>query len=264
MNKVACAFMCIGAMTLITASQAEPSDPAQLLTLRGKSALSMTFQPIGGQTRQLVQLGKPTVVVGFASWCEGCIEELPTVLKDYARYGNRVQLVGLDYLDNPKAGDALIAKYKIPFEVERYLPNDNAPPPYDPNRKPNATALITLNGFSASMLGSVLPQVLPQMKAQLPPRSYQTLSAVAEFCKTHSVDQCGSYATAHHVAFGGSPLPSPPVAASPNPEVAPSQTLLSLPHTFIIDANGVVRANIEGYESGKDPIAQELSKLGIR
>ena len=67
--------------------------------------------------------GRPLVIVAFASWCIGCVEELPQVLTDYRRFKDRVDFLGVGYLNNPKAGQALIEKYDIPFPVLQSAPN---------------------------------------------------------------------------------------------------------------------------------------------
>jgi hypothetical protein len=43
-----------------------------------------------------------------------------------------------------------------------------------------------------------------------------------------------------------------------------STTSVSLPHLFVVDAHGIVRADVAGYETDENAIARELGKLGIK
>lgn len=199
--------------------------------------------------------GRPLVIVAFASWCIGCVEELPQVVSDYSRFKDRVDFLGVDYLDNPKAGEALIKKYRIAFPVVQLGMNENAAPPADPNSLPSGD-WIRLTGMTPQML----PAALPQLEAQLPavrPR----LDALAAFCKTHTAAQCVAYGKAHNVLLSGA---STSVSRKEQASTPSSHHDLALPHLFVIDANGVVRSEVTGYDSGVNAIAAQLAKLGIK
>lgn len=59
--------------------------------------------------------GHPTVVVVFASWCAGCLRELPRDIDDYKRYHDKATFLGIDYDDNAHAFDLVRQGYHIPF-----------------------------------------------------------------------------------------------------------------------------------------------------
>jgi thiol-disulfide isomerase/thioredoxin len=210
-----------------------------------------------GKPAGVANAGKPMVVVMFASWCIGCIEELPTVLRDYNRFKGRVQFIGIDYLDNAEAGAAMVQHYRVPFGVFSAQEDTDAPPPVRPGATPSGFSLH-LNGMPPSMLA----RIIPGLEKQLPPEDITILKDVANACAHLDDASCRSYALARGVDFGpaanGSPMPAPRVQSTSG-----SQALLSLPHLFIIDARGIVRADIEGYTRGQDDIARELNKLGI-
>jgi thiol-disulfide isomerase/thioredoxin len=219
-----------------------------------------TFDPATlkvGKPAGIANAGKPTVVVMFASWCAGCIEELPTVIRDYTRFKDRVTFIGIDYLDNAKAGAAMVQRYHVPFDVFLAQEYADAPPPIQPGATPSGFSLH-LNGMPPSMLA----RIIPGLEKQLPPEDITILKNVANACAHLDDASCRSYALGHGVDFGPppsvSPMPAPSVRSSPG-----SQDLLSLPHLFVIDAQGIVRADIDGYTPGDDAIARELSKLGI-
>ena len=223
-----------------------PRAPFHLSALRvGKPAVGLP-----------ASAGRPLVVVAFASWCMGCVEELPQVVADYQRFKGRVDFLGVDYEDNPIAGRALVKKYGIPFPVVSGRTWNNAPPPVKPNA-PDPNITIHLNGITPAML----PAMVAQSGDKLPAFVRPILSKVAAYCTGHTDAQCLAYASAHHVVL------SPVGAASPHATASPSgqttSAFLALPHTFVIDGHGIVRADITGYYSSKNPIAEQLRKLGI-
>ena len=200
--------------------------------------------------------GRPLVVVAFASWCIGCVEELPQVVADYKRFKGRVDFLGVDYLDNPTAGRALVKKFGIPFPVVSDRPSNDAPAPVQAN-VPDSSLTIHLNGITPK----TLPAIVAQSGNKFPAIIRPILSKVATYCKRHSDAQCLAYASAHHVLLSPGGTVAPHASASPSGKT--TSTYLALPHTFVIDAHGIVRADITGYYSSRNPIAEQLRKLGI-
>jgi len=232
-----------------------PRAPFHLGALRiGKPAIGLP-----------ASAGRPLVVVAFASWCIGCVQELPQVVADYKRFKGRVDFLGVDYEDNPSAGQALVKKFGIPFPVVSDRPSNDAPAAVQPNA-PDSHLTIHLNGITPAML----PAMVAQSGDKLPAFVRLTLSKVATYCKGHTDAQCLAYASAHHVLLSPVGAASPHATASPQATSAPnappnnsSAAPLELPHTFVIDGHGIVRADITGYYSSKNPIAEQLRKLGI-
>ncbi len=217
------------------------------------------FEPASlqvGKPSTLTSNGKPTIVVMFASWCVGCIEEFPTLLRDYDRFKDRVNFIGIDYLDSSVAGGAMVNRYQLPFTVFSSHPNADAPPPIHEGEQPKGFSMH-LNGMPPSQL----PRIIPGLAKQLPPEDVAILKDVANACSHLDDASCRSYALAHGVDFGPAPSGSP--SARPA-ATAGTENYLTLPHLFVIDAHGIVRADVEGYTRGRDDIAGELSKLGIR
>ena len=206
--------------------------------------------------------GRPLVVVAFASWCVGCVDELPQVVADYQRFKSRIDFLGVDYLDNPSAGQALVKKFGIPFPVVSDRPSNNAPAAVQPNA-PDSHLTIHLNGITPAML----PAMVAQSGDKLPAFIRPILSKVAAYCTGHTDAQCLAYASAHHVVLSPVGTVVPHATSAPNAVASPSgqttSAFLALPHTFVIDGHGIVRADITGYNSSKDPIAEQLRTLGI-
>ncbi|NNM93385.1 MAG: TlpA family protein disulfide reductase [Candidatus Eremiobacteraeota bacterium] len=209
--------------------------------------------------------GRPLVVVAFASWCIGCVEELPQVVADYKRFKGRVDFLGVDYLDNPIAGQALVKKFGIPFPVVSDRQWNNAPAPVHANAA-DSNLTIHLSGITPGTLSAKIAA----MGDKIPAPARSILLDVVNHCKGHTDAQCLAYASAHNVVLSPGTAVAPHATASPHATSAPnappnssSAAPLELPHTFVIDGHGIVRADITGYYSSKNPIAEQLRKLGI-
>ncbi len=222
-----------------------PSAPFDIETLSvGKAAPNL---PASG--------GHPTVIVAFASWCIACMKEMPEVVADYAKFKDRVSFIGVDYLDNPKAGDDIVRKYGIPFPVVQARADANAPKPVDPNEK---VEKIMLHGVTPKMLPASVEAFARQMPADLA----VTLRTVSAYCEKHDDSACMSFAKDHGVQLDTEPgVTTTERSQSSTKNNVPT---LSLPHLFVTDGSGIVRESIEGYETDRDSIQAALGKLGIK
>lgn len=64
----------------------------------------------------LTQLrGTPVVVNLWGSWCPPCREEAPHLAEAAHRYGDRVQFIGIDFMDTKEAGRRFIDEFDWPF-----------------------------------------------------------------------------------------------------------------------------------------------------
>jgi aminopeptidase N len=214
---------------------------ARLSALTGKPATAVTFVPIGGAPVPLVTPGKPTVVIVFASWCFACMDEMPRNLANYAKYKDRVNFLGIDYQDGEKSGAAVIAKYAIPFPIERDgMITDRpagAPEPF----------VMEFPGTTPK----TLPGTVAMLKSSLPPEKNAVLADIVAHCASLPDADCIAYAKAKGLTIGG-PIASPAPADS---------TDVSLPTTFVLDANGVVVKKLQGYAANFDDLAAALDRL---
>jgi thiol-disulfide isomerase/thioredoxin len=239
------------AVALAATPASAPSPFSELVV--GKSAAAMTFAPIGGALRAMIEPGKPTVVIAFASWCSACMAEMPRNVRDYARFKDRVNFVGIDYVDSASGGDAVIAKFAVPFPVERLgtdagAVSGAATGVTGPVASPGDAIII--HGVTPETLAAVLPAIKSQV-----PAIYPALVAIAAHCAPLSESECLAYAHAKGVVLDSAAhLTSPP---------AGSKATVSLPTMFVIDARGIVVQHLEGYDSNDDPIPAALAKLGI-
>jgi cytochrome c biogenesis protein CcmG, thiol:disulfide interchange protein DsbE len=59
--------------------------------------------------------GTPLVVNFWASWCTPCIAEAPRLVAAHARYGDRVQFLGVDIQDARDDGAGFLRDHGIPY-----------------------------------------------------------------------------------------------------------------------------------------------------
>lgn len=72
----------------------------------------------GGPDVHLGSLRGPTVVNLFAQWCPPCRKELPYYQKLHASAGNRLQVLGIDYLDTqPAQALGLVEQARVTYPL---------------------------------------------------------------------------------------------------------------------------------------------------
>jgi len=230
------------------APQAVPSDPIELLGLIGKPATGLTFAPLDGPMQPLARAGKPTVVIAFASWCTGCIQEMPRNLADYEKYKDRVAFLGIDYTESPAVARKTIAQYDITFPVESFDTGSafGAAP-----QTGQARTLTIPNDLTR-------PQILA-LEKMLPRDLFDRVLTVYDARAHMTPDQFADLEKQMGVFFE-----DPAKIAAEASSARSDGKSLDLPHAFVIDANGVVVKAIDGYNPSIDEIALELLNLGIK
>ena len=81
--------------------------------LLGHPAPSFTLRTFDGKRISMAQLrGRPVVVNFWASWCQECKTEHPSLLRAWHVYGHRgVTFVGIAYQDGESAARSFLKKY---------------------------------------------------------------------------------------------------------------------------------------------------------
>lgn len=71
----------------------------------------------GGEFNLAAQRGTPLVVNFWATWCGPCEREIPTLQAASERYGDRMQIVGVDQGESAQAVQAFADQYGMTFAI---------------------------------------------------------------------------------------------------------------------------------------------------
>ena len=88
------------------ADEAFPLPPATLEGFAGGPPVKLTDYR-----------GKPTVIYFWATWCKPCVKEMPEFVKAEERFGDEVQLLGIDVEDSPLNAEPFVEKLGIDYPL---------------------------------------------------------------------------------------------------------------------------------------------------
>jgi thiol-disulfide isomerase/thioredoxin len=90
----------------------EPCVPGEVATPQAEPVLPEITLPClgGGEPVDLDELRGPLVINLFAQWCEPCRDELPYYQRLHEEGGDRVRVLGIDYLDTQPDGAIALAR----------------------------------------------------------------------------------------------------------------------------------------------------------
>ncbi|HKU81348.1 MAG TPA: TlpA disulfide reductase family protein [Candidatus Tumulicola sp.] len=219
-----------------------PSNPVELLSRSGKPTAGFTFVPLDGAPRHLAEGGRPSVVVLFASWCSPCMQEMPRTLAEYARYRKRVDFLGIDYTDPPAMARKLIARFRIPFPVESYVPQE--------------AQLHPTQRQTVHLPDTITASQVRSLQNQLSADTYERIVDVYRARSTMTPEHFQAYEKWMGVYFES------PKQAAAQRAAESSPGIVGLPHTFVVDARGTLRYVLEGYTPSIDRVAASLKSLG--
>ncbi|WP_055108684.1 TlpA family protein disulfide reductase [Paenibacillus ihumii] len=94
----------------IAESAPKPGSPSPSFALSGLDG--RTYQ-VGGERE------KPVLVNFWASWCDPCQEEAPDLVKLYEKYGDRLDIYGVNVTayDTVEKAEAFVKEYGIKFPI---------------------------------------------------------------------------------------------------------------------------------------------------
>jgi cytochrome c biogenesis protein CcmG, thiol:disulfide interchange protein DsbE len=61
------------------------------------------------------QKGHPVLVNIWASWCDPCIEEAPSLIAAHQKYGDQVRFIGVDAQDDRSGATKFIGQHEVPY-----------------------------------------------------------------------------------------------------------------------------------------------------
>jgi thiol-disulfide isomerase/thioredoxin len=88
------------------------ADNATRAPLLPTNAFALPDLDLAGYQRLLEQLrGTPVYVNVWGSWCPPCRQEAPFIADAHARYGDRVQFLGIDILDSRESAREFMREF---------------------------------------------------------------------------------------------------------------------------------------------------------
>ena len=91
-----------------TTSSVAPSWPASVDALPA-------MDPTGFHDLIAAQKGHPVLVNIWASWCDPCIEEAPSLIAAHQKYGDTVRFIGVDAQDDRSGATTFIDQHEVPY-----------------------------------------------------------------------------------------------------------------------------------------------------
>ena len=102
-----------------------PADNAATVTLLPRFADALPAMDPDTFERLLSQLeGTPVLVNFWGSWCPPCKEEMPRLVEAHREFGDRVQFLGVDILDNRDEAKAFMEEYGMTFPSVFDVPDE--------------------------------------------------------------------------------------------------------------------------------------------
>ncbi len=91
-----------------TSSSVAPSWPASVDALPA-------MDPTAFHDLIAAQKGHPVLVNIWASWCDPCIEEAPSLTAAHQKYGDTVRFIGVDAQDDRSGATTFIDQHQVPY-----------------------------------------------------------------------------------------------------------------------------------------------------
>ena len=121
--------------------QMQAREEAQKKVAEGNVAPDFTLKDLQGKDLSLSSLrGKYVVLDFWGSWCGWCIKGIPEMKKYYAKYKDRMEILGIDCRDTEEAWKAAVEKHELPW---LHVRNDG---------EPDVTVMYAIQGFPTKIV----------------------------------------------------------------------------------------------------------------
>lgn len=120
------AALVVSLLVLVACDPTEPPPDQRDCTIRAQNAAEAPLLPVCADSlptadpdsfeRLLTQLeGTPVLVNFWGSWCPPCKDEMPRLVDAHDEFGDRVQFLGVDILDNREEATRFMEEYGMTF-----------------------------------------------------------------------------------------------------------------------------------------------------
>ena len=106
----------------------QAEEDAKQYALEGSMAPDFTLNDINGKPLALSSLRGKWVILDFwGSWCGWCIKGMPKMKEYYAKYGDKLEILGVDCNDTQEKWKDAVAEHEIPWlHVYNDMDNDDS------------------------------------------------------------------------------------------------------------------------------------------
>lgn len=101
---------------LLESAKKERKEVERQNDLEGNMAPEFTLDDINGEPLALSSLRGKWVIIDFwGAWCKWCIKGMPDMKDYYAKYGDKLEILGVDCNDTPEKWKAAVADNELPW-----------------------------------------------------------------------------------------------------------------------------------------------------
>ncbi len=128
---------------MLAAAEKEKANQAVQEGLEGNLAPDFTLNDISGKPLALSSLRGKWVILDFwGSWCSWCIKGMPKMKEYYAKYQDKLEILGVDCNDTVEKWKNAVAKHEIPW-LHVY---------WDKEKGDNPVELYAVRGFPTKVI----------------------------------------------------------------------------------------------------------------